>query len=117
MMLTEQQRRVLYALHDAHDGKRFVGVDADTLAAKLGLSPTGANVSAASLVRRGLADVFLGGVGRIRRHYVATTDVALCPHGCGMLEFHADATHCPKCGDEWEVPDDDNEWETHEDDY
>jgi hypothetical protein len=26
---------------------------------------------------------------------------AVCPHGCGLLQWVDDSWYCPKCGDEW----------------
>lgn len=47
------------------------GFDLAELAHRLSTSPEGAAKTAASLRRRGLADRFVGGVGRQRVHYQA----------------------------------------------
>lgn len=61
-------RRQLAAL-DVLRAQAPAGVDVEHLATALGTTREGAAQTAASLVRRGLAERWIGGVGRQRVHY------------------------------------------------
>lgn len=62
------QQSVMVGLLDDNAARGFT---CEELAAELGTSPQGAARTAASLVRRGLAVRFTGGVGTLRVHYRA----------------------------------------------
>lgn len=70
--MTDQQQAALDLLRSCKlPSGSYFGMDCRMLARKLGTSPEGASRTASSLVRKGLAIRFTGGVGKQRVHYQA----------------------------------------------